>query len=176
MIVVERTFAVTAAPGVVLGYLQDFANAREWDPSVEHTSQVGARQWRHTRRFFGVTAELTYTLVAAEPGCLVFHGRSEGATCTDSVVVRLLPGGGSEVTYRVELEMHGLAKLATPIMKAELEKLAGDSVTAMTAALDGMTAVRRFRLGAEFTRGGKPQMKISPPNRMPTPAEETGWS
>ena len=176
MIVVERTFAVTAAPGVVLAYLRDFGNAQQWDPSVQRISRVGTgplepgAQWRHVRRFLGVTTELTYTLLPAAAGRLVFHGRSEGATCTDTVSVRAVPGG-SEVTYRVELEMHGLAKLATPLMKAELEKLATDSAAAVTAALDGLDAssVRQFRFGAEPTRGGKPQI-----NRLPTPAEETG--
>ncbi|WP_433302191.1 SRPBCC family protein [Actinoplanes sp. CA-030573] len=165
MIVVERTFAVTAAPAVVLAYLRDFANAQEWDPSAVRTSRLGdgptvpGAQWRHVRKVYGVTAELTYTLIADEPGRLVLHGRSEGATCVDSVVVRAVPGG-SEVTYRVELEMHGLAKLAAPILRSEMEKLASGAVVAATAALD--PAAVRHRFGA------------ATPNRLPTPLEETG--
>lgn len=150
MIVVERRFAVVAAPGAVLGYLRDFGNAREWDPSSWRTSRVDTgpvapgAHWRHARKFFGVTAELTYTLLAAEADSLVLHGRSEGATCTDTVRVRPVPGG-CEVHYRVELEMHGLAKLATPLLRVELEKVATESVRALTAALEG---VPRRRLGA----------------------------
>lgn len=170
MIVVERTFAVTTAPGAVLAYLADFANAQEWDPSAERTSRVGGAgpvtpgvHWRHVRKVFGVTAELTYTLVEADAGRLVFHGRSEGATCTDTVAVRALPGG-AEVCYRVDLEMHGLAKLATPLLRVEFEKLATESVAAVTAALAGSapaTPARR-RLGP------------ATPSRLPTPAEEAG--
>lgn len=165
MIVVERTFTVTAAPGTVLGYLQDFANAQEWDPTAWRTSRVGAgpitpgTHWRHVRKLYGVTAELIYTLIAAEPGRLVFHGRSEGATCVDTVQLHPVPGG-TEVTYRVELEMHGLAKLATPFLRGEFEKFASVSVTAVTAALEPAGA--RCRLGA------------ATPSRLPTPAEETG--
>jgi carbon monoxide dehydrogenase subunit G len=165
MIVVERTFAVTAAPGAVLRYLQDFANAQEWDPSGVRTSRLGAgpvapgAHWRHVRKLFGVTAELTYTLITAEPGRLVFHGRSEGATCLDTVTLATLPGG-TEVTYRVEIEMHGLAKLATPIMRSEFEKLASGSVTRVIAAVEG-TALRH-RFGA------------ATPNRLTAPLEETG--
>jgi polyketide cyclase/dehydrase/lipid transport protein len=180
MIVVERTFVVTAAPGAVLSYLQDFGNIQQWDPSAERTSRLGngpvapGSHWRHTRKFFGVTAELTYTLLEADPGRLVFHGRSEGATCIDTVTVRPVPGG-TEIGYRVDLEMHGLAKLTTPLMKVELEKLATESVAAVTAALAGTaTEPAGRRLGPEFTRGGKPQMKPGKPNRLPTPAEETG--
>jgi hypothetical protein len=165
MIVVERMFAVTAAPGAVLSYLQDFANAQEWDPSARATSRLGAgpivpgAHWRHVRKLFGVTAELTYTLITAEPGRLVFHGRSEGATCLDTVTLATLPGG-TQVTYRTEIEMHGLAKLATPMMRAEIEKLASGSVAAVIAALDGTAVHRRF--GA------------ATPNRLTTPLEETG--
>jgi carbon monoxide dehydrogenase subunit G len=150
MIVVERRFAVSATPGAVLGYLRDFGNARDWDPSARRTSRVDAgpvapgAHWRHVRKFFGVTAELTYTLLASDADRLVLHGRSEGATCTDTVTVRSAPGG-AEVHYRVELEMHGLAKLATPLMRGECEKLATESVAALTAAIEG---VPRRRLGA----------------------------
>ncbi|WP_203821248.1 SRPBCC family protein [Paractinoplanes ferrugineus] len=169
MIVVERTFTVTAAPGPVLGYLQDFANAREWDPSARRTSRVDAgpiapgAHWRHTRKVYGVTTELTYTLIAAEPNRLVFHGRSEGATCVDLVGLHHVPGG-TEVTYRMEMELHGLAKLATPLLRGEFERLASSSVALVTAALDELSrpaGVRR-RLGS------------ATPNRLPTPAEETG--
>jgi hypothetical protein len=165
MIVVERTFAVTAAPGAVLGYLQDFANAQEWDPSGVRTSRLGegpivpGTHWRHVRKVFGVTAELTYTLVSAEPSRLLFHGRSEGATCIDTVTLAALPGG-TEVTYRAEIEMHGLAKLATPLLRTEFEKLASGSVTAVIAAVEGTSV--RSRFGA------------ATPNRIATPLEETG--
>ncbi|GIF26264.1 carbon monoxide dehydrogenase subunit G [Actinoplanes tereljensis] len=165
MIVVERTFTVTAAPGVVLGYLQDYANAQEWDPSARRTSRVDAgpitrgTHWRHIRKLFGVTTELLYTLITAEPGRLVFHGRSENATCVETVVLHPVPGG-TEVTYRVDLELHGLAKLATPLLRGEFEKLATAGVGAVTAALE--PAAARRRLGA------------ATPSRMPTPAEETG--
>jgi hypothetical protein len=165
MIVVERTFAVTAAPGAVLAYLQDFANAREWDRSGVRTSRLGdgpiapGAHWRHVRKLYGVTAELTYTLISSDPDRLVFHGRSEGATCVDTVFVRAVPGG-TEVTYRVELEMHGLAKLATPLLRPELERLAGAGVAVVTAAL-GTTV--RHRFGAPIA-----------PNRLTAPLEETG--
>ena len=166
MIVVERTFAVTAAPGAVLAYLRDFSNAQEWDPSAVRTSRLGAgpitpgAHWRHVRKLYGVTAELTYTLAAADDVRLVFHGRSEGATCVDTILVRPAPGSGAEVTYRIELEMHGLAKLVTPLLRTELEKLADAAVVTATAALDGTEI--RHRFGA------------ATPNRLTTPIEETG--
>jgi len=166
MIVVERTFAVTAAPAAVLGYLRDFANAAEWDLSARRTTRVGdgpivpGARWRHVRKVLWVTAELTYTLITDEPGRLLFHGRNEGATSIDTVQIRPAPGG-TEVSYQVELELHGLAKLATALVRAEVEKLATAAVEVATTSLSGPTPARR-RLGA------------ATPSRLPTPAEETG--
>jgi len=153
MIVVERTLAVKAAPGLVIGYLTDFGNTATWDPAVRQATRtdtgpigLGSR-WCQVSRIFGITTELSYTLVEAGPGRLVFHGRNEGATCVDTVTVRPVEAG-SEVTYRVELEMHGLAKLATPVIKVEFEKLGTAGAAALTEALDGRAAEIHFPTAA----------------------------
>jgi carbon monoxide dehydrogenase subunit G len=151
MIVVERTFTVAAAPAVVLGYLSDFAHTQEWDPAAQQTVRAGSgpirpgTSWHQICKIFGITTELIYTLAAADDRRLVFHGRNEGATCTDTIVVQPT-GRGSEVTYRVEAEMHGLAKLATPVLKIEFEKLGTASVAALTTALDGLVSPRTTEL------------------------------
>jgi hypothetical protein len=151
MIVVERTLAVTSDAGPVFGYLTDFGNTAGWDPAV----QVSTRQdsgpispgsrWLQVCKVFGVTTEMIYTLAAWEPGRLLFHGRNEGATCTDSVTVRPL-AVGAEVTYRVELEMHGLAKLATPLMRVEFEKFGTAGAAALTTALNALAGMRTTEL------------------------------
>jgi carbon monoxide dehydrogenase subunit G len=145
MIVVERTFTVETTPEAALAYLKDFGNAQEWDRAARHTSrgdggplQPGAT-WRQVRRILGVTAELTWTLIEAAGDRLVFHGRNEGATCTDRVWVRAAPAG-TEVARRVELEMHGLAKFATPVLKIEFEKLGTESVAGLSQALNRLAA------------------------------------
>jgi polyketide cyclase/dehydrase/lipid transport protein len=141
MIVVERTFTVAAAPDAALDYLRDYAHAQDWDPATQRITRTGTgplvpgAAWTHRCRIFGVTAELTCTLLAAEPFRLVFDRRNEGATCTDLITVRPLPGG-TEVTYRVEVEMHGLAKLTTPALKIEFEKLGTAAAAGLSAALD----------------------------------------
>jgi carbon monoxide dehydrogenase subunit G len=150
MIVVERTFAVAAAPAPVLGYLKDFANTQQWDPATQQTTRrdagplVPGSSWHHVCKIFGITTELTYTLITADDGRLVFHGRNEGATCTDTVL--LCPADtGTEVTYRIELELHGLAKLATPVLKIEFEKLGTEGVARLTTALAELTVPTRER-------------------------------
>jgi carbon monoxide dehydrogenase subunit G len=143
MITVSRTFAVPAAPAAVLDYLKDFGNAVEWDPGTQSCTrtdsgpiEVGA-QWHNVSKILGITAELTYTLEQLEPDTIVLVGRNEKSTSTDTITVRPA-GDGTELTYRAELEMHGLAKLATPVMKLEFEKLAGQTEKQLTEVLTGL--------------------------------------
>jgi carbon monoxide dehydrogenase subunit G len=155
MIVVERTFTVTVAPGPVLRHLTDFANAPQWYPAACSTTRHDAgppapgSSWHHVCKIFGVTAELTYTLIAMEPDRLIFHGRNEGTSCLDTVWLRP-HGSGTEVTYRVELEVHGLAKLATPVLRTEFEKLGDAGVARLTAALDGLAPPRAAEVQFEI--------------------------
>jgi carbon monoxide dehydrogenase subunit G len=144
MTIVARTFAVHAAPDTVLEYLRDFGNTLEWDPATRRTTRTDAgpigvgSSWHHEARIFGVTAALTYTLAAMERDRLVFVGRNDGATSVDTITVRPV-GGGSEVTYHVDLEVHGLAKLATPVMRIEFEKLGNETAARLTDVLNRLT-------------------------------------
>jgi carbon monoxide dehydrogenase subunit G len=146
MTIVSRTFAVAATPDTVLEYLRDFGNTEQWDPATQRSTRVDAgpigvgSSWHNVSKIRGVTTELTYTLAAVESDKLVFLGRNEGATTTDHITVRPVDGG-SEVTYRVDLEMHGLAKLMTPVMKIEFERLGNETAARLTDVLNRLTSV-----------------------------------
>jgi len=58
-----------------------------------------------------------------EPDRLVFVGSNDTATSTDTITVTP-HGTGSRVSYRAQLELHGLAKLAGPVVKLVFEKVA----------------------------------------------------
>ena len=145
-IVVVREFQVTASAPAVLDYLKDFGNAEQWDPGNRRATRIDAgpivvgSSWQHESKILGVSTELTYTLCEMTGDKLVFIGRNEGATSTDTITVRPVEGG-SDVTYHLNLEMHGLAKLATPVMKIEFAKL-GDETASRLAQVLG-------RLGAQ---------------------------
>jgi len=140
MITISRTFTVAAGVEAVLAHLMDFGNAntRQTVRADNGPLAVGA-SWHNTSKVLGVTSELTYTLQVVERDRLVFVGRSEGATATDTITVRPV-AGGSEVTYHVDIEMHGLAKLATPVMRAELERLGDETSAGLTDALNRLTS------------------------------------
>ena len=143
MITVERTFTVQPAPDVVVGYLKDFSNAEAWDTGTQSCTRndsgeirVGS-SWHNVSKILGVKAELTYTLERLEPDTIVLVGKNKGATSTDTITVR--PAGtGSEVTYRAELEMQGVAKLAAPVMKLEFENLAGKTEKQLSEVLNSL--------------------------------------
>ena len=145
MITISRTFTVAAPAQAVLAYLSDFGSTNEWDPATQQTTRLGSgppvvgASWQNTSKVLGVTADLTYTLHTAESDRLVFVGRNEGATSTGTFTVRPA-GDNTEVTYHLELEMHGLAKLATPVMKIEFERLGTEAATRLTGVLNRLTS------------------------------------
>lgn len=140
---VSRTFTVQPAPQVVIDYLKDFGNAEEWDPGTESCTREDAgpirvgSSWHNTSKILGVTAELTYRLDELTDDKVVLVGRNDRSTSTDTITV-VPSGSGSEITYQAELEMHGMAKLATPLMKLEFEKLANQTRDQMTEVLNGL--------------------------------------
>lgn len=140
---VSRSFTVQPAPQVVIDYLKDFGNAEEWDPGTESCTREDAgpirvgSSWHNTSKILGVTAELTYRLDELTDDKVVLVGRNDSSTSTDTITV-VPSGSGSEITYQAELEMHGMAKLATPLMKLEFEKLANQTRDQMTEVLNGL--------------------------------------
>ncbi|MBJ8345229.1 SRPBCC family protein [Antrihabitans sp. YC2-6] len=142
---VHRTFAVDPPPARVLEYLKDFGNAVEWDPGTESCEriddgplQVGAT-WRNVSKVFGNTTELTYKLERLEADTIVFVGENKQSTSTDTITVRP-SDGGSEISYEAVLDLHGAAKLATPLAKLAFEKIANDTRSRMVEVLNGLPA------------------------------------
>ncbi len=144
MTTVERTFSVNPAPNVVIDYLKDFGHATEWDPGTQSCERVDlgpvsvGATWHNESKILGIGTELTYTLEQLADDKIVLVGKNDTATSIDTISVRPA-GAGSEVTYHVDLEMHGAAKLATPVVKLEFEKLGRDTEKQLTEVLNKLT-------------------------------------
>lgn len=141
MTTVSRTFTVTPPPERVIEYLKDFVHATEWDPGTEECTQttpgpvaVGT-QWHNKSKIAGVSTELTYTLEKLADDTLVFVGRNDTATSTDTITV-VPQGGGSEITYEAVIEMKGAAKVASPLVKLVFEKIGSDTEDDMTKVIN----------------------------------------
>jgi carbon monoxide dehydrogenase subunit G len=138
---VERTFTVQAPLQAVVDYLTDFKNTEEWDPGTKSTTRTDSgpvetgAQWHNVSEFRGRETELDYTLTEREAAKLVFVGKNKTVTSTDDL--SFTPSGdATSITYRVDLELHGVAKLADPFVKRGFEKLADETVAKMTTVLE----------------------------------------
>ncbi len=103
------------------------------EPTADHS--VEGSQWHNVSNIFGVTAKLTYTLDKLTDRTLVFVGKNDSSTSTEIISVDAADTG-SVITYRNDLEMHGLAKLLNPVMKLAFEKLANDTEKQLTTVLN----------------------------------------
>lgn len=140
MITVERTFEVDKPADVVVEYLKDFAHAEQWDPGTKSCTQESAgpvsvgTTWHNVSEIKGRETELTYELVRLEPGHLTFVGKNKTATSTDDI--RVTPSGtGSTITYRAEIEFHGIAKVAGPFLEGEFDSLGDETRDSLTSVI-----------------------------------------
>jgi carbon monoxide dehydrogenase subunit G len=138
---ISRTFSVGATPSDAVAYLADFTNAKEWDPGTQDCARldsgpvaVGAT-WRNVSRVLGRQTELTYRLDRLEPDHITLVGTNKSATSTDDITVIGSDSGGSVITYTATIDLHGVASLATPLMKIEMERLGTETVKGITTAL-----------------------------------------
>ncbi|MGW4050201.1 SRPBCC family protein [Streptomyces sp. NPDC004779] len=122
-----------------VSYMEDFTHAEEWDPGTVSCVRLddgplreGAR-WRNKSVFRGRTSELEYRLDVRESARLVFIGENKTVTAVDDL--RFEPeGNGTRLTYRASLTFKGLAKLATPFLRSEFERLADGVATRLPTA------------------------------------------
>ena len=147
MTVTTRTFSVAPDPATVLEYLADFGNAEQWDPGTESCTRkdsgpvrVGSA-WHNVSKIVGIETELTYTLEEWTPSKVVLVGVNDTATSTD--IIEVEPDGqGSRITYTSDVEMHGIAKLATPLVKIVFAKLGNETEDQMSEVLNGLAGPR----------------------------------
>ncbi|MEU9859398.1 SRPBCC family protein [Streptomyces sp. NPDC047971] len=134
MIVVRRNMVIACPLDEVVAYLEDFGRTEQWDPGTVRCVRVDegpvrpGSTWRNTSHFRGRTSDLLYRLETRDPARLVFVGKNSTVTATDDMRFEARSPAVTELTYVGSLRFHGLAKLATPFLRAEFERL-GDGVT-----------------------------------------------
>jgi carbon monoxide dehydrogenase subunit G len=146
MIEETRTFVVSPPRATVVDYLKDFAHAAQWDPgtvscvqSSPGEVQVGTT-WRNVSKFRGKETELTYRLEELAQDRLVFVGENDTVHSTDTMTFADAGQGGTEVTYHAQIAFKGLAKLATPFLKSEFDKLGDQTREQLTRVLNSTGA------------------------------------
>jgi hypothetical protein len=100
------------------GFLADFSNASEWDPSVPRARSLSADPLAVGARFevafemFGRVSELTYETIEIEaPRRLLLRSELPTAVSLDEMSFDIRPGGGTIVTYDADVQFKGPARL-----------------------------------------------------------------
>ncbi len=144
MVSVQRSFDVSKPVAAVVDYLADFAHAQAWDPGTKSCKPTGSgpiavgSTWHNVSVFRGKETELTYRLVERESHRLVFEGTNKSATSTDDISFDALPGGGTRITYRANIEFHGLLKLFGWAVQREFNRLGDLTAAQMTRVINAL--------------------------------------
>ncbi|MFJ5294660.1 MULTISPECIES: SRPBCC family protein [unclassified Streptomyces] len=141
MIKVERVIHLPHPPEAVTAYLADFSRTESWDPGTVSCRRIDSgplsvgAEWQNISEFRGRRTELRYTLTRRDAGRLVFVGRNKTATSTDDLSIEA-QGEGTRLTYRAQIAFHGAARLASPFLKREFERLGDEVSEQLPAAVD----------------------------------------
>ena len=93
--------------------------------------------WANVSEFRGKDTELTYRLAVLEPAHLVFVGENKTVTSTDDITLSTV-GSGTSVDYHATFDFHGLANLAVPFIKSDLEDLGDKTQYKLTEVLSSL--------------------------------------
>jgi hypothetical protein len=138
---IERTVHSPAPVGIVQAYLRDVANTEEWDAPTVSCEPVDpstpisvGKQWRNVSEFRGKRTELVYTLEVDEPGHLRIRGENETVDSQDDITM-VADGPGTTVTYRAQIGLKGVRKVAEPLLSPALGRLGDDAEQTLREAL-----------------------------------------
>ena len=84
----------------------------------------------------GRDSTLTYEVTEYEPGRrIALEGGNDTVRSRDEMVFDATSDGGTQVTYNVEIELLGLAKVAQPALAVVLKKVADEGADGMQKRL-----------------------------------------
>jgi hypothetical protein len=145
MITVQRVVTTTLDAKATFGYLSAFEHTPDWDPGtpVVEKQTVGpvavGTKYHAVAEFRGKRQPIDYVVAELSADRIQLRGENKTVVSVDTISVR--PAGtGSEVTYKAEFTLKGLAKLATPIVAPMFDKLGDPAAEGMKAKLDALAA------------------------------------
>ena len=140
-----RTVETVSPIEVVAPYLCDFTTTEDWDPGTVTTQRVSGdggegTRYRNVSSFLGRKTELTYVVVDLEQGRrIALVGSNKTVTAHDTMTFEAV-GAGTKVTYEVDFQFQGLARLVAPLLRPALARLADKGRDGMQDALDRLAA------------------------------------
>ncbi|MFK4084379.1 SRPBCC family protein [Kribbella sp. NPDC020789] len=144
MVTIQRVMTVGRPAETVFGYLADFANTNEWDPGTVRTTRLDGdggvgTTYRNISRFAGRETELVYTVdELTAPQRLRFRGVNKTVTARDTITLRPVTAGETELTYLAEFEFHGVARVVAPFMGRQFAKLGDEAAERLREVLGNL--------------------------------------
>lgn len=136
----ERNVYTSQPLEKVWAFLSDFTTTEQWDPPTRSTERVEGdgttgTVYQNVSTVLGRDAEVTYTVVAHEPPLrLQLRGDAGRVQFLDTIELQPL-GEEVRVRYHVDYRLTGIGRLATPLAKKTMEKVADDAAEQMTKVL-----------------------------------------
>jgi carbon monoxide dehydrogenase subunit G len=140
-IVVQRTVRSDKPVERVADYLSRFETTADWDPHTQSCTAVDGgpvaegKRYRNTQKIGPSSSTLEYRVVAYTPGRHVkLQGTNKTVDAVDEMTFEPVDGG-TQVTYRAQFDLKGLARFSEPLAKLLLERIATDGQRGMEQAL-----------------------------------------
>ena len=123
-------------------YVSEFEHTAEWDPGIAEARKltdgpvrVGS-EYDVVALFRGKRQRFRYRVTEFDEGRrIVLAGDGEKARSVDEIVVEPA-GSGSRITYRAEITLKGLRRIAEPLLKPMVNQTGEDAVAGLKRTLD----------------------------------------
>ena len=141
---IEREIETHTSLDRVWAFLTDFTSTKQWDPPTQSTELVSGdggigSVYRNVSKILGHETEIQYTVTEVRPQSRFrLRGDTDSMTMVDTIDFEPLNDGGTKVTYSMDVNPEGAAKLAEPLMPIGLKKLGDDAAAKMRSVLDDL--------------------------------------
>ena len=135
----SATIPSNRTPAEAFAYMADFANVREWDPSVRRAERLDDGPLAQGSRFevdvgfLGREVELTYELTEYDPAArrAVLQASNATTVSVDTITV----ADDASVTYDARLQLRGPLGLLDPLLGLAFKRLGDNAADGLRGAL-----------------------------------------
>jgi uncharacterized protein YndB with AHSA1/START domain len=149
MIEFEVRTNIARGPAEVFALLRDVEQAPAWQRNIVAATRltpgetaVGS-EFRETLRMMGRTRYASLRVVACRPPeVIAFAGDAGFADYYCAFELTATPDGGTALVSRTEFKLHGLWRLAAPMLGREIKRETGREMLALKSILEARGAAR----------------------------------
>ena len=143
---IHRRVTTRAPVELVFQYLADFTSTNEWDPGTVTTTRVSGdgglgTVYDNVSRFLGRETQLRYVVEDYVPNArIALRGENATVVAHDTISVLPEPGGWTQVDYRADFSLKGLARFAAFLLRPAFHRLGNEAAVGLNRALDRLPA------------------------------------